>query len=127
MVISFENAKKIVYMEEYFDSLSSLRMWLIKEHYELLCDWLDYREECRVNYNLEKTEENKEELKRVIEKVRWHKAIQRLLEGTKDFSKSELSRWNTKRAIYMKEEYGIACRRFKKWNTQVGHYMMKSF
>lgn len=127
MVISFENAKKIVLMQEYFDNMTSLRRWLIVRHYETLCDWLDYREECKIEYNLEKTQENKEEFKRAIEKTKLHKVIQRILEGTTDFSKAEIHSWNTKRAAYMKCEYGIECRRFNKWNTQVGHYMMKLY
>lgn len=125
MIISFENGQKIVNMEEYFDNMSSIKMKLILTNYEKLCEWLDYREECLVEYRLEKTQENRAELDYAIDKVKLHKAIQRILEGTTKFSKAEITSWNRKRAAYMKYEYGIECRRFNKWNTQVGHYMMK--
>ena len=127
MIISFENGKKIVRIKEYFESMSSIRFWLVRKNYERLCEWLDYREECFERYKEEKTQENKAELEYVREKVRNTLAIQRILEGTVDFSKNELRNWNIKRTAYMRYEYGIEFRRYDKWNTQDGHYMMKSY
>lgn len=125
MIVSFENCKKIMNMEDYFDNMSLLRLSLIIRNYEKLCKWLDHREECIEEYSLEKTEENKAELDYAVKKVRFYKAIQRILEGTTEFNMAEIRRWNIKRAAYMKCMYGIELRRFNRWNTQDGHYTMK--